>query len=113
MKKYFIPLVCALVTFATLTVEAQNQTGFGFGSKGSDAIEGSQQGLAPHTAQAVITGTVKKTYAGLVINTVDGQYILYGEDLASMVGKKVTVTGRVSQLRGRNRIFVISFKEVK
>ena len=112
MKKYFILLVCALVTFtfATLTVEAQNQTGFGFGSKTGDTIEGSKQGLAPKTTQAEITGTVKKTYAGLVINTVDGQYILYGEDLASMVGKRVTVTGEVSQLRGRKRIFVTSFK---
>ena len=100
MKKYFILLVCALVTFtfATLTVEAQNQTGLG---------------LAPKTTQAEITGTVKKTYAGLVINAVDGQYILYGEDLASMVGKRVTVTGEVSQLRGRKRIFVTSFKELK
>jgi len=112
MKKYFIVLVCALFTFATLSGEALALTGFGFGPATGDTPGGSERAAAPKDARVSITGTVKKTFAGLVINAVGGQYIMYGKDLASMVGKRVTVTGEASQLRGRKRIFVTSFEEV-
>ena len=113
MKKYFIVFGCALFTFAALTGGALALTGYGFGHERGDTLVGSERGAAPQEVRTDVTGTIKKTFAGLVINAVDGQYILYGEDLASMVGKKVTVTGEASQLHGMKRIFVTSFEEVK
>ena len=84
MKKYLVVLVGALLTFAATAAVAQDLTGYGFGHAQGDITEGDQQpGRAPTDARTEITGTVQKTYAGLVINAVEGPYILYGEDSRS------------------------------
>ena len=51
-------------------------------------------------AEENVTGTVQKTEAGIILQAVDGTYIIVGQDLSEMVGKKIKATGTVS---GRGR----------
>jgi hypothetical protein len=113
MKKYLIVLGCALFTFAAVTVLAQDETGYGFGHGSGDVAEDADPARAPQDVRTNLTGTVNKTFAGVAISAADGQYLVYGEDLSSMVGKKVTAMGDASQRNGRRKIFVISYEEVK
>jgi hypothetical protein len=113
MKKYLIILVCALFTVTAATALAQDLTGYGFGHGEGDITEDADPAHAPQDVRISITGTVKKTFAGVAINAVDGQYLVYGEDLSSMVDKTVTAWGDASRANGGRKIFVISYKEVK
>ena len=60
-----------------------------------------------------ITGTIEQTDTGLVINAEDGQYQLTGQDLSELVGKKLKVTGTVSEAEGGKTINVMSFEELE
>jgi hypothetical protein len=114
MKKHLIVGFCALFMFVALggATQAAN-TGFGFGG-GRDLVGNrSLERSGPSQVRAEITGTVQKTRAGLAINAVDGLYLVSGQDLSSMVQKKVIASGEVSQSRGKKTIFVTSFRELK
>jgi len=61
-----------------------------------------------------ITGVIMKTDDGLAIKAADGkEYLVQGQDLSAMVGKKVTVTGKISQPPSKKVVTVESVKEAK
>ena len=63
---------------------------------------------------STITGVVMNTADGLAIKATDGkEYLVHGQDLSAMVGKKVTVTGKISQPLPKNVVTVESVKEAK
>ena len=62
-----------------------------------------------------ITGTVEQTDQGVVITSEGegGQYLVAGQDLSAMVGKKVKASGTVTEAEGRKTITVTSATEVQ
>ena len=62
-----------------------------------------------------ITGTVEQTDKGVVITSEGegGQYLVAGQDLSSMVGKKVKATGTVAEAQGQKTLTVTSFSETQ
>ena len=62
--------------------------------------------------QQVVKGTVDQTEAGLVIKADDADYIVAGQDLSKMVGKKVMVSGTVSEGETGKTIHVMQFQEI-
>jgi hypothetical protein len=52
---------------------------------------------APMPDSAEIVGTVMTTDRGLALNTASGLITISGADLSAMVGKKVKVTGAISE----------------
>ena len=63
--------------------------------------------------QQEITGTVEKTDAGLIIKAGEADYLVAGQDLSSMVGKKVKATGTVAEAQGQKTLTVTSFSETQ
>jgi len=59
-----------------------------------------------------ITGTVEQTEAGLVITADDGRYLVIGQDLTAMLGKRVEATGIISEQDGVKTIKVSSIEEL-
>lgn len=62
-----------------------------------------------HTMQ--ISGLVEETDDGIVIVTDLGKYSVQGQDLSSMIGKTVKVTGAVKETAGQYTIDVLSVSE--
>ena len=62
-----------------------------------------------------ITGTVEQTDNGVVITSEGegGQYLVAGQDLSAMLGKKVKASGTVTEAEGRKTITVTSVTEVQ
>ncbi len=63
--------------------------------------------------QKEVTGTVEKSDAGLIIKADEGDYLVAGQDLSAMVGKRVKATGMVAEAMGHKTITVMSCSEVK
>jgi hypothetical protein len=68
---------------------------------------------APAPAPKHIAGKIEKGKAGLVLKAKDGEYILAGEDLSKMVGKKVICTGTVAEKAGHKVLTVTAVKAAK
>lgn len=64
-------------------------------------------------AEENITGTVKKTETGLILQAVDGTYIIVGQDLSDMVGKKIKATGTVSEGEKGKTLTVMTVEEIQ
>jgi hypothetical protein len=63
--------------------------------------------------QTEITGTVEKTDAGLIIKADEADYLVAGEDLSAMVGKRVKASGMVAEAQGQKTLTVTSCSEMK
>lgn len=59
-----------------------------------------------------ITGTAEQTGAGFVITADDGQYLVIGQDLTAMLGKRVRANGIISEQDGVKTIKVSSIEEL-
>ena len=70
-------------------------------------------GVAPALAGDTVTGTIQQGDSGLVLEADDGNYILAGQDLSDMVGKKITVTGTIAEGEAGKTLTVMSFEEVQ
>ena len=70
-------------------------------------------GVAPVMAGDSVTGTIAQGDAGLVLQAEDGNYILAGQDLSDMVGKKIKVTGTIAEGDAGKTLTVMSFEEVQ
>jgi Protein of unknown function (DUF5818) len=57
---------------------------------------------------AEITGTVMTTDKGLALETESGLITITGEDLSDLVGKKVKVTGALTETEGGKLIHVMT-----
>ena len=112
MKKSIVALLTVTFAFLFVAALAQGQTGFGGGHAGVSSDK-SYQGEGPKDARAEMTGTVVKTPRGLVLDAVEGWYLLEGANLSSMVGKKVLATGEVREYEGIRTFFVTRFAEAK
>lgn len=64
-------------------------------------------------AEEVVTGTVEQTDAGLVIMAENGSFIIAGQDLSEMVGKKVKVTGTISEAEAGKTINVMAVEPLE
>lgn len=61
-----------------------------------------------------VTGTIDQTDAGFIIKAEDTNYsIITRSDLSTMVGKKVTVTGTVSEIGDNKTIHMMTIEEVQ
>jgi hypothetical protein len=69
-------------------------------------------GIAPVMAADSVTGTIQQGDNGLVLQADDGEYILAGQDLSDMVGKKIKVTGTIEDSDAGKTLTVMSFEEV-
>ncbi len=69
-------------------------------------------GLA-FAGESSVMGTVEQTDDGLVIQADDGTYIVAGQDLSGMVGKKVKATGTVSEGDKGKTLTVLSIEEIQ
>jgi hypothetical protein len=69
-------------------------------------------GIAPAMAADSVTGTIQQGDNGLVLQADDGEYILAGQDLSDMVGKKIKVTGTIADSDAGKTLTVMSFEEV-
>jgi len=65
------------------------------------------------TAADNITGTIEKTEAGSIIKAEDGDYLVSGQDLSAMAGKKVKATGTISETKEGKTINVESVEEIE
>jgi hypothetical protein len=70
-------------------------------------------GIAPAMADDSVTGTIQQGDSGLVLQAADGNYILAGQDLSDMVGKKIKVTGTIADGEAGKTLTVMSFEEVQ
>jgi len=61
----------------------------------------------------VVTGTIEQTDDGLVIKTDSGEYAAAGKDIAALVGKKVEVTGMVTEGTAGKVFNIVGFREIK
>ena len=61
---------------------------------------------------STITGMVEQTDNGVILMADEGEFIVAGQDLSAMVGKKVTVTGTVMDSDAGKTITVISVEEL-
>ena len=97
MRKHLTVLVLAVFAFVAVA--------------GTAVARGPQE---PGSKANTITGVVVNTADGLAIKAADGkEYLVHGKDLSAMVGKKVTVTGKISQPLPKNVVTVESVKEAK
>lgn len=58
-----------------------------------------------------LTGTIAQEGDEIMLVTDLGDYVVAGQDLSSMVGKSVNVTGAVEEVGGKYTINVLSFSE--
>jgi hypothetical protein len=58
-----------------------------------------------------LTGTIAQEGDDIMLVTDLGDYVVAGQDLSSMVGKSVNVTGAVEEVGGKYTINVLSFSE--
>jgi len=70
-------------------------------------------GITPALAGDSVTGTTQQGDSGLVLQAADGDYILAGQDLSDMVGKKIKVTGTIADGEAGKTLTVMSFEEVQ
>jgi hypothetical protein len=70
-------------------------------------------GVAPALAGDSVTGVIAQGDSGLVLQAADGNYILAGQDLSDMVGKKIKVTGTIADGEAGKTLTVMSFEEVQ
>jgi hypothetical protein len=70
-------------------------------------------GVAPALAGDTVTGTIQQGDSGLVLEAADGNYILAGQDLSDLVGKKIKVTGTIADSEAGKTLTVMSFEEVQ
>jgi hypothetical protein len=63
--------------------------------------------------QQEITGTVEKTDTGLMIKADEADYLVAGQDLSAMVGKRVKATGMVAEAQGQRTLTVTSCSEIQ
>jgi hypothetical protein len=56
---------------------------------------------------------VEKGKMGMMLKAADGEYMLAGQDMSKMVGKKVTCMGTVAEKEGKKTLTVTSAKEAK
>ncbi len=61
----------------------------------------------------VVTGTIEQTDNGLVIKTDSGEYATAGADIIDLVGKKVEVTGMVTEGTAGKVFNIVGIKEIK
>lgn len=61
----------------------------------------------------IITGTIEQTDNGLVVKTDSGEYATVGADIAALVGKKVEVTGMVTEGTEGKVFNIVGIKEIK
>ncbi len=69
---------------------------------------------APATAMPktlALTGTIAQEGDQIMLVTDLGDYVVAGQDLSSMIGKSVNVTGAVEEADGKYTINVLSFSE--
>lgn len=79
---------------------------------GAAAQKGQSAAVPSQMSKAVeITGTVEQNGDNVVIVTDLGKYTVIGQDLSSMVGKTVKVTGAVAESAGQYTIDVMSVEE--
>jgi hypothetical protein len=79
----------------------------------SDPGKGSQGAGKPAPEEETIAGSVVKTPKGIIIEADDGDYLVKGKDLSSMVGKMVEVTGIITESDKGDVIEVKSFEEIQ
>ena len=75
----------------------------------SPQAESAPPATAPKTL--ALTGTVAQEGDDIMLVTDLGDYVIAGQDLSSMVGKSVNVTGAVEESGGKYTINVLSFSE--
>ena len=99
----------------TATMQESNQPAAAAEQQGQSTTEMSQS--EEHTAQmpksVELTGMVEQGDNGVVIVTDLGKYNVAGQDLSSMVGKTVKVTGALEESAGQYTINVQSVEESK
>lgn len=72
------------------------------------------ESVAPPAAMPktlALTGTIAQEGDEIMLVTDLGDYVIAGQDLSSMVGKSVNVTGAVEEADGKYTINVLSFSE--
>ncbi len=74
-----------------------------------EQAESTQPAAMPKTL--ALTGTVAQEGDDIMLVTDLGDYVIAGQDLSSMVGKSVNVTGAVEEADGKYTINVLSFSE--
>jgi Protein of unknown function (DUF5818) len=101
MRKHLVILILAVFAFVAVT--------------GTALARGPQEETyKTKSPGGTITGIIMKTDDGLAIKATDGkEYLVQGQDLSAMVGKKVTVTGKISQSPSKKVLTVESVKEAK
>ncbi len=75
----------------------------------SEQAESAPAAAMPKTL--ALTGTIAQEGDDIMLVTDLGDYVVTGQDLSSMVGKSVNVTGAVEETDGKYTINVTSFSE--
>ncbi len=77
------------------------------------ATKAVESAVAKASSEISLTGAVEKTDAGMIIKVADTNYMVSGQDLATLVGKTVKVTGTLSEGKDGKTINVLSYEEIK
>ena len=100
MRKHVVVLILAVFAFVAVA--------------GTAVARGPQEQSYKTSNVGTLTGVVVNTAEGLAIKATDGkEYLVQGQDLSAMVGKKVTVAGKISQPKAKKVVTVESVKEAK
>lgn len=63
--------------------------------------------------EQVVAGTIESSLEGIVLVRTDGErFVVFGEDLSQMVGKRVQVTGRVEEGPYGKSVWVTAFHQI-
>lgn len=101
MRKHLVVLILAVFAFVAVAGTAM--------ARGPEEIT-----YKTKAKSGTITGVVINTGEGLAIKAADGkEYLVQGQDLSAMVGKKVTVAGKVAQPPSKKVVTVESVQEAK
>ena len=98
---------------AAATVEQSDQSAAAGDQQGQASSEMAKPAEQPAEMpkSVELTGMVEQSDNGVVIVTDMGQYSVAGQDLSSMVGKTVKVTGALEESAGKYTINVESVEE--
>ncbi len=77
------------------------------------ATKAMEPAVAKASSEISLTGAVEKTDTGMVIKVADTNYIVAGQNLDTLVGKMVKVTGTLSEGKDGKTINVLSYEEIK
>ena len=93
---------CSKGNQKTISEVEQEQDEATMAEKGNPPQDQSDEAMEP----TEFDGTIAKTKSGLSLKTGSGEFMIEGQDLSDMVGKKVKVVGAIEESKSGQKIHI-------